>query len=303
MFDLKKHKVRSKLDMNLLIVTGLQKSGTSLLNRMLMGQSCVSNPFLPEGKFFWGDDPPFSPKASPCGELYQKHLGKRGHYLGESDFRASDERLLMSRVEHAKIKTPILMNKNPYNSVRIKWIKKIFPDAKVVSMFRNPHANVFSLLKKYIDHDNRGLGPENGWWGVKPKNWQEILSDNKIEQLAKQWQSVNQQILNDINDVDLLIEYSDLCSNPNTYLQKIFSLWEDNYVFKEMPVCQNFDNEYKTGSRLLSKNREYQKNKELDLSMIQENKGELPPFDSKDINIIQNICSDVWIKLKIKKKK
>ena len=45
------------------LVTGLQKSGTSLMLRLLTRLDGFSNPVRREGKEYWGDDPPFSPEA------------------------------------------------------------------------------------------------------------------------------------------------------------------------------------------------------------------------------------------------
>ncbi|MCF6301373.1 MAG: sulfotransferase [Proteobacteria bacterium] len=192
----------------------MQKSGTSLLNRLLMYQPFITNPFLPEGKFFWGDDPPFSPKAAPCGHLYQKHLGQHGHALDAKDFDYSDQTLLNHRITEAKVSTPILVNKNPYNSVRIPWLKRMFPDCKIVTITRKPQANIYSLLKKYQTHKGLGVEPEDGWWGIKPLNWQELLNNDKLIQCANQWTAINEQLYENIHQIDYLLSYSSLCNNP-----------------------------------------------------------------------------------------
>ncbi|VAW49243.1 hypothetical protein MNBD_GAMMA03-1, partial [hydrothermal vent metagenome] len=71
-----------------------------------MQQSVINNPFLPEGKLFWGDNPPFSPVDKPCGELYQKYNGERGHFLDETDFSIADRNLLLNRIKTTDIKEP-----------------------------------------------------------------------------------------------------------------------------------------------------------------------------------------------------
>lgn len=273
----------------------MQKSGTSLMNRMLMQQSFINNPFLPEGKFFWGDNPPFSPVDRPCGVLYQKHLGNHGHYLDESDFDLRDRGLLLSRIREASIDEPILMNKNPYNSVRIRWLKKVFPDCKIVAMYRDPIANVYSLLKKY-ETQNDGLGPEDGWWGIKPKNWKDIASDDKLIQCSKQWSAVNSEIINNINNIDMLLNYESLCKNANLIVSKITSLCDIDKPLSKLPICHNLNDEYLKGSRLLSKNREFRRNQGFDLNHLNE-KIEFPPFSSKQINKVKSLCTNIWQKL------
>ena len=149
-----------------LFIVGIQKSGTTLLNRLLLQHPKVFySPFKLEGRAFWGDDPPFSPTASPCGVLYQKKSGQQGHHLDATDFTVEDQQLLQQRISDSEATGAVLINKNPYNTVRIAWLKRVFPACKIVAIIRNPMANVFSLQKKHIPHEDRGLGPEDGWWG------------------------------------------------------------------------------------------------------------------------------------------
>lgn len=251
-----------------LFIIGLQKSGTTLLNRLLLEQSeYFFSPFKLEGREFWGDNPPFTPIDKPCGEIYQKHNGVHGHFASANDFDQRHKEILYNRFDKTAINAPILINKNPYNTVRITWLKRMFPGCKIVAMVRNPYANVFSLLKKHIPHENRGLGPINGWWGVKPKGWERLVGRNLISQLAKQWREVNKEIIKHQNQIDLIIEYKNLCNNPGTYLSSISKLYGVNAVFN-IPSLNCMDDEYKIGSELLSKNRLYQKSNKL--SMVED---------------------------------
>lgn len=283
----------------LLFIIGMQKSGTSLLNRMLMQQDCISNPFLPEGKFFWGDNPPFSPVDKPCGVLFQDHFGLNGHHLDGSDFRIGDRHLLNKRIEQAQVKTPILMNKNPYNSLRVSWLKALFPQCVIISIHRNPIANIYSLLKKYVTQDNPGVAPENGWWGIKPKQWSTLLSANKLIQSTQQWSMVNQEIVNNVADIDLLLNYETLCEQPNICIQQILSTCGLYQQSAQFPPCKNLNNEYLTGSQLLSKNRELNKSNNFSLNHLNE-KLEFPPLNKEQINEIQRFTNPVWQQLKTK---
>ena len=279
--------------MKLLFIIGMQKSGTSLLNRMLMQQKTICNPFLPEGKYFWGDVPPFSPTEKPCGEIFQKHKEKKGHSLDRFDYVNKDKKLLCQRIKDAKVTTPILMNKNPYNTVRIPWLKKVFPDSKVVAMYRNPVANVYSLLKRYSTKNQKGVMPENGWWGIKPQDWLKIQSNNKVLQCSRQWSSVNNEILRNRNQINLIINYDNLCENPEKEMENIFQVMEESHDFHYSSKLKNFNTEYLRGSRLLSKNKELKKNKEFDLSMLNETI-EFPALTSSEIKQITDITKSTW---------
>ncbi|MFV0542738.1 MAG: sulfotransferase family protein [Marinicella pacifica] len=281
-----------------LFIIGLQKSGTTLLNRLLIEQSdYFFSPFKLEGRQFWGDDPPFAPVKSPCGEIYQKYSGLYGHSATKSDYDRMHQEILYNRLRKVTLEAPVLINKNPYNTVRIPWLKEMFPSCKIIAMVRNPCPNVFSLLKKHIPHKGRGLGPENGWWGVKPLNWQDLIDNNLLSQLAKQWREVNKEIIKHHDNIDLTLNYKDLCGNPNFYLSSILALYGKK-AHLDIPTLTCLDNEYKHGSRLLSKNRIFQKNQNLQLKESVSDTDELKPLNRFDIATIRFRTWNTALKLK-----
>lgn len=280
--------------MKLLFVTGLQKSGTSLLNRLLMSQPTITNPFLPEGKAFWGDDPPFNPELSPCGTIFQSHQGTHGHHISIEDYTSSDQTLLQSRIDAAKVRTPVLLNKNPYLSVRLPWVKKVFPDSVIICIFRKPEANIFSLLKKY--HLNEPNQTED-WWGVKPLNWQSLVNENKLKQTVKQWNAVNNQLLADIDCIDFLLEYSSLCNNPLASIQNILKC--ANTPNHEMVLPDHkltcMDNEYLTGGTLESKNKQLRQTNGFQLKSTDRN--DFSKLDHLQIQYIKKHTSETYSSL------
>ena len=69
-------------------VAGLQKSGTSLLVRLLENTGMAE--FLggrgkTEGGIDWGNRPSFTPTAFPAGVIYQRNSGNEGHEIGAAD--------------------------------------------------------------------------------------------------------------------------------------------------------------------------------------------------------------------------
>lgn len=161
-------------------------------------------------------------------------------------------------------------------------------------MYRKPVANIYSLLKKYIDQDENGAIPEDGWWGIKPKDWNTMVSQNKVEQCIKQWNAVNSEILKNNDLLDMIVNYDELCKSPAQVVSESVSTFQvDNNLVSEFPNIKNMNNEYKIGSRLLSKNREFRKNKGFDLSDLNE-EIEFPPFNNLQIEEIEEKTFDVW---------
>jgi len=283
-------------ELQLVFVVGMQKSGTSLLNRMLMQQDFITNPFLPEGAKFWGDRPPFAPIEKPCGELFQIHSGTHGHHLDVIDFRKEDQALLKQRIIDAEVSTPILMNKNPYNSVRVSWLKSMFPSAIILAVFRQPKPNIFSLLKKYQAHQGQGVAPESGWWGIKPLNWQAMRNNDKTRQSIMQWNAVNTSLLNTQNKIDCFIDYESICHSPNKIIDYIKTLCNITSESQHLPKCKNFNREYLIGSRLLSKNKELRTQTNINLEKLKE-EIEIAPLTSQQCQLIDSETDYVWQQL------
>jgi len=276
----------------LIFITGLQKSGTTLLIRLLQHSGHAENPFQNEGNEFWGNVPPFSPSEIPAGNVYQRYHGDRGHEIGSDDATDEVRQILKKRLDCLPVQQPVILNKNPYNTVRLPWLRKLFPDAFIVAMIRRPAPNVFSLLKKYIPHKGSGLAPENGWWGVKPTGWRELSHEDKIIQCARQWQAVYAKLWQDRKLVDLIVDYRELCTCPEAVVRNIFSqiMNEPIRLSLEYPPLTCFDDEYKTGSMLRSKNRYYGRTGSL--ITPHEEIVEIQPFTKNDIIIIKGICED-----------
>lgn len=244
----------------LILIVGVQKSGTTLLARLLQEAGIASNPFDGEGDAFWGNEPPLAPAGDPAGSIYQGARGERGHEASAEDADARTRDLLCARLAALEpgSRGPIL-NKNPYNTVRLPWLRALFPDALIVTLLRQPVANAYSLAKKYVPHKQSGLAPDEGWWGVKPAGWRALVSDDKLLQSALQWDAVNAVVARDRSLVDLFVPYRDLCARPAFYAAEIHRLASGAPLpfAPELPPLTCFDAEFERGSRLRSKNRYY----------------------------------------------
>lgn len=276
----------------LIFIVGIQKSGTTLLLRMLSQCPQVENPFKSEGDDFWGNIPPFTPTEFPAGFIYQRSKGEMGHEIAEEDATPDIFNVLNERLASIAKDPSIVANKNPYNTVRLPWIKRLFPDSIVVATVRRPIPNVFSLLKKHVPHENGGLMPEKGWWGVKPGGWRKLIHENKVIQCSRQWSAVNEKLWNDRKYVDMLITYHELCASPSKIIDNIvtLALGREFKANLNLPPINCFDFEYKKGSRLLSKNKYF--NKSGNLITPETESVEIEPFRDEDIDIIENICGN-----------
>ncbi|WP_154222854.1 sulfotransferase family protein [Marinicella rhabdoformis] len=280
----------------ILFIVGLQKSGTTLLNRLISSVDGTIDPFKPEGRFFWGDFPPFNPELPPCGELFQKSKGLYGHHLTSLDYLPQHKEILIKKINEITDHYKLLINKNPYNSVRIDWLKAIFPNCNIIGIIRNPVSNIYSLQKKFSLHENSGFPPENNWWGVKPKHWKSLINKSDlIKQLSLQWKAINLEILKNKSHISALIDYKHLCSEPELTLNNILDKYNLEFDLNGIKINHQ-DNEFKTGSRLLSKNKEF--NHSGFTLELTEQPIESPPFNNQNISEIDQICGPLWSQIK-----
>jgi Sulfotransferase family len=274
------------------LVVGLQKSGTSLLLRLLTGTPAFRNPVKFEGKELWGDDPPFAPEAFPAGRFYQRDGGERGHELDSAD--ATQEVISHLREGLAGYerpgKTPVL--KNPYNSVRVPWLRAALPDAYIVAVVRRALPNVFSLVKKHAENPHVHRGPEDGWWGVKPGGWRDMVSEDKVEQSARQWAAVNAKLAADSAELDLMVHYHHMCERPDAVVRTIAKATAGEVPPMDFPELSALDEEHLTGGPLESANRVFKRTGGLDLEGAERADDRLDPFSDEQAATVADICRD-----------
>ncbi len=275
----------------LLFIIGVQKSGTTLLSRLLQETGWFENPFEGEGDAFFGNEPPLAPEGFPAGDVYQRSGGAEGHAIGAEDANDRVRAELQARLRQLEPTSALPLNKNPYNSVRVRWLKALFPDSAIVAMVRRPVANSYSLAKKHVPHDKRGLAPDaDGWWGVKPRGWRSLRDDDKLVQSARQWRAVNDAMADDADAIDRFVAYDDLCARPGECVADLFQLASGTAprttpTFAPL-VC--FDDEFQRGSRLRSKNRYFRERGDLSVPVT-----ETPEFDAladEQVNAVLAIC-------------
>lgn len=281
----------------LVVIVGLQKSGTSLLIRLLEQVGLARNPFRGEGAEFWGDVPPINPVAFPAGALYQAHEGRRGHELDDADATPDVVEHLRRGVREAR-RTPgeVLVTKNPYNSVRVAWVRAALPRATIVAVVRAAVPNAYSLAKKYVPHEQRGRPPEQGWWGVKPAGWERLVGEDKLVQSARQWVAVNDRLFEAPDQLDVVIDYARLCAEPAQAVAAVAAAVEVEGPDAVLPALRCHDGEYRTGSRLRSKNRYYRERGDLETPASEPI--EFPALSDEEVAAVERIAAPTAARLR-----
>lgn len=146
---------------------------------------------------------------------------------------------------------PIVMNRHPENSVRIHFMKEIFPEAKLVHIVRNGHAAIYSNYKSALEKESRRIHPFGGY--LRPQGWREWLDRPVLDQLSYMWSSAclyaSQEGATYGEDF-FEVKYEELPEGANTIIPRIWSMLgldsADEYLEK-MPVFENRNSRWREG--------------------------------------------------------
>ncbi len=142
--------------------------------------------------------------------------------------------------KHAPIR---LVEKSPKNSLRVPFVRALFPDARFVHLTRQPDANIASLYRAWLIPDRFKTYPlpedfhikgydGSGWSFVLQPGWRALNGHALAEVCADQWRACNQTILHDLADLTgttdrvIRIRFEDLVADPMETLARLAS-WAD----------------------------------------------------------------------------
>ncbi|MGE0580524.1 MAG: sulfotransferase [Steroidobacteraceae bacterium] len=115
-----------------------------------------------------------------------------------------------------------LLEKTPKNALRIPFIDRIFPDAQFVFLWRDPRANLASIMEAWEAGGWRTYGRLEGfdgpWSMLLPPAWQAMRGRPLEEIAAFQWESANRIALDDLACLPrerwMSLRYEDLVDDP-----------------------------------------------------------------------------------------
>jgi omega-hydroxy-beta-dihydromenaquinone-9 sulfotransferase len=131
------------------------------------------------------------------------------------------------------------INKNPDNSVRIRYLNRLFPDAYFIHIVRDGRAVCHSLLKfRKLASEFFGAEHRHATSGVKVKAWDEISKcwhSDPVRSVGLVWRAVMETLEFDRQFIPperyLEVRYEDFVAQPMEYLQKITQFcdlhWDD----------------------------------------------------------------------------
>ncbi len=180
------------------------------------------------------------PETNEGYRIWNAYRREDRHYMTEHDL-TDEAREYFRWVVRAHLKLfnrPRFVNKFPRNSMRIRHLNDIFPDALFINVVRDGRA-----VANSIQTMKERTGNADGWWGAKPPDWEKIRKQHRdpIVQTGMQWKSILNTIERDAAEVlnknrYYMLKYEDLTSSPEKQTKKMLRFLElnpDRFPFRE----------------------------------------------------------------------
>jgi hypothetical protein len=124
------------------------------------------------------------------------------------------------RQAHGKAR---FVNKHPRNSLRIGYLRRVFPDAQFIHVIRDGRAVVSSMLEQIGRRERRQKRPMGGF--AKPPGWRAMMRDDLAEQAALQWQAIVRTVREQraaLGPAYTEVRYEALCAHPRDIYRELF---------------------------------------------------------------------------------
>ena len=232
-----------------IFIVGAPRSGTGIFYRTMakhpdlawisnITKKFPSSFFLTRIIMLFRDDH----RPTEANNVWQKFTNERDESLGRDDVSPAARRYLR-RVVCLNLRLfdkPRFLNKCPGNSVRVGFLKEIFPDARFIHLIRDGRAASYSILRSRLKH-------AGSYWSVKPSGWQDLLQRPLVEACALQWKWVVEHVIQSARDLPadqyMEVKYEDFVARPSDILKTVGAkynlVWQDHQL---QTIVDNIDN-------------------------------------------------------------
>ena len=125
-----------------------------------------------------------------------------------------------------------LLEKTPKNALRVPFLRKVFPEAHFVYLYRDPREVLSSMIEAWSSGAFRTYPRLPGWSGppwslVLIPGWQELIGRPLPEIVARQWETTTRILLDDLAAVPSArvhrIRYDEFLAQPQAEMQRLCS--------------------------------------------------------------------------------
>jgi len=172
-------------------------------------------------------------RPTEANNVWQKFAGKEDESLGRDDATAAARNYLRTVLQNNLriFNKPRFVNKSPGNSVRIEFLKEIFPDAIFIHIIRDGRAAAYSIMRSRLEHSG-------AYWSVKPPGWQDLLKLPLIDACAMQWKMTVEAVLQSAKKLPseqyMQVKYEEFVVRPAEIFKQVGVkcglIWQDDWL-------------------------------------------------------------------------
>jgi hypothetical protein len=169
-------------------------------------------------------------RPTEANNVWQKFAINDDESLGREDVTAAARKYLNSVLQNNLqiFNKPRFVNKCPGNSVRIEFLKEIFPDAIFIHILRDGRATAYSIMRSRLRHSG-------AYWSVKPPGWQDLLKLPLVDACALQWKITVAAILQSAKKLPpeqyMEVKYEEFVARPAEIFEQVGEkcdlVWQD----------------------------------------------------------------------------
>ncbi len=201
--------------MNIAFIVGCARSGTGIIGEFLAAHMNVL--YLWEVHDIW--------------EISSAHPDS-SHRMEAKDVTPEVKNNIRAFFEDQLANNPskkMLIEKCPRNALRIGFVKKIFPEAKIIHIVRDGRDDTCSVRP--------GLSKQ--WRHLKPPEWQQITTLPLIYRCAIAWRDVVTTTFGNLSNISYLqVKYEDLFESTSIIGQQLCQFLDIPYT-EEMQAFEN----------------------------------------------------------------
>ena len=205
--------------MNIAFIVGVARSGTSILGELIALHPDVR--YLFEGNELW--------EAIDIPGRSDSHRLTADHASGKVI------KTIRAVMKTNTANSALLVEKNPRNVLRIPFLHKILPEAKMIHIVRDGRDVACSLIP--------GIGKDT-WEHLKPPSWRRFAEEKGIVRCAHTWKECMEIALHDLSKVPhLQIRYEDLVSKSREVAILILDYLGLSHHPAVLDFCSKIQNE------------------------------------------------------------
>ena len=172
-------------------------------------------------------------RPTEANNVWQKFAGKEDESLDRDDATAAACNYLRTVLQNNLriFNKPRFVNKCPGNSVRIEFLKEIFPDAIFIHIIRDGRAAAYSIMRSRLEHSG-------AYWSVKPPGWQGLLKLPLVDACAMQWKMTVEAVLQSAKQLPpeqyMPVKYEEFVVRPAEIFKQVGAkcglIWQDDWL-------------------------------------------------------------------------